>query len=342
MLKQASDTANATKMARKRLSENRQKARLIEKEMSSNWHTFERRACHAALGGAFSLVVADFQLDFDSLVTLGFSAEELRHSPTQEEYLSKIVAESSDGMHRLINELHGERPLIQVILQNPKLENRSFVPLLDWLWREKLFTQPADVLNLSAHLKSYSGVDANWIDEKRNEFERLIGLFEKLKRANAKLQFVRHRNQLIPDGYDKATLVSWENVDDGGGLTVTFSGQKLNWLAKHWATLAADLNGLIEAASQEGRYSNSIDMTFDGRRWVFFKQDVDEVDEQYSVCSPLVLLEQLSPYGYQCEIWTITYDEECEEILTEADPNEQRLEGCERLRLGISWLSTDR
>lgn len=267
MLKSAIEIAKLSQEAKQKQKAQekhvRQSSLLTEVERQN----FENDAVDAAEAGKGFIVVPRVPVSEINLQRLGFLVVRIEKKPERQRFLEKSSSQTHLEIAGCLDRLHDEVPLIQIILNDDCIEPRSLISFLDWLWRDGRVKGAEDVDALLGILKSYRGVDENWIDLKRHEFAYCLELFFKLKYFDSGLAQLRSTAQLIPEGTDSAFLVSWEGSGDGGGNVIEFSAQKLKWLFVHWTSLSTKLNAKLDELAGNGESKFSCVMQFDGRVW---------------------------------------------------------------------------
>jgi len=341
VLKSANEIAKLSQEAKQKQKAQEENARQSALLIQAERQNFEKTAVNAAKAGASFIVVTRIPVGALYLEKLGFLVEKLEKKPERLSFLERSSRETHIEIAGCIDRLHSETPLVQTILQDECLEPSSFLPFLDWLWRDGRVKDAKSVDALLGILKSYRGVDENWIDAKRHEFVFCLDRFFKLKYFDSGLSQLRSRTQLIPEGADSAYLVSWEGSEDGGGNVIEFSAQKLKWLSIHWTTLSTILNAKLEELAGIGETEFSCVLEFDGRVW-FLDDGLnlnDETPHSTEACSPHLIETQLSGSGYHVVVQSLSFDDDyVEEFLSPLDLLSKPPQEGDLCRLTIQWL----
>lgn len=341
MLKSANEIAKVSQEAKQKLKEQDEQKRQSALLMQAERQNFEKVVVDAALAGKGFIVTSQIPLAESNLTNLGFLVERLEKKPERLNYLEKSCSETRIAILSSIGRLHNEKPLVQTILQDDSLEPSSFIPFIEWLWRDGHLKDEKNVDALLGKVKSYRGVDEKWVDMKRYEFVECLELFFKLKYFDSELAQLTMRTLLIPEGTHSTYLVSWEGSEDGGGNIIEFSAPKFKWLSVHWPNLSAILNAKIVAVASNAAAEVELIMNFDGRAWfldisstALYRDDPDSMEAG----SPNLIEEQLSALGYRVLVQSLNYDDDYdEEVLTPLDLRGSPPKEGDLCRLTVRW-----
>jgi hypothetical protein len=213
---------------------------------------FESQALAAARAGRLGVAVANVELSLDRLRLQGFVAERLARRPSFEKHLNALVNDKKEQLASLCERIVTAHPGLNSIEGDDLLHRNPLNSLLETLWRRGELRGRFDVELLFGTACIQSSMKPNELERAGPLFDQAMKLFADLKATETKLQRVLWESSTIPREALQATYVSWESADDGKGLAVAFSAQRLKWLSTRWSELASFIGTSISEQAQRG------------------------------------------------------------------------------------------
>lgn len=214
---------------------------------------FDHQAIAAARTGQLGLAVSGVELSLDRLRKQSFAAERLTRRESFEKHLASLVNGQTEQLVHICDRIVSKCPSLNRIGGDDFLHRNPLISLMETLRRRGELKEPFDVELLFAFVRVLSAVNSADLESVRQQMCQALQTFADLKEAEAKYIRVRWENETIPQEASEATYVTWESADDGQGLVVAFSAQRLKWLATRWTDLAATLGTRISEDAQGGR-----------------------------------------------------------------------------------------
>lgn len=267
---------------------------------------FESRAWNAAKEGFRSLVVTDINPNIHCLESLGFEAQYLTRRTSFQEHLEQECVSLQhriiDSADNLLRDYSGE---LQVA--GDELLHRN--PLISYF---ETCTAKGVVMNMaditlqrnSSGLVGKHGED--WWEKRSTEFKQLFEAFERLARLREKRDEVKLFNQLIPNGHDSATWVSWAHAKRGFKIEHEFNASTLVWMADLWHPLLEYISEEVEHEAARGKLAITFLVIHKDSNWgdwgICLPEDDVNFEDTQPCCEPSMLARELLEFGYRCVV----------------------------------------
>lgn len=322
MLKPAADVARVSAAAQQEALGREDEARRIsaasaaeKARLEETYREFFRVAMSAARVGKQTLVVLGHELNLERLHQEGFVAKQLTRRSEYELHLARLSASKLADVirecDRVVLDCEG-----LVRFQGDGMHHRNpLVSLMETVWRAQGQKELLDVELLAAYTNVESLAQPSAWELVKPKLKRVLEQFEETKKIEAKHRTVCWENLQIPLNEDKATLVSWESSDDGGGVVEAFSAKRLKWLTTHWPVLSELVGEWIDEASSNGETSLDLFLKKVDSEWkvsvemppgwtesATAEEDVawwrDDSDDCFDFCAPNLVAAELKALGY--------------------------------------------
>ena len=307
MLRNANEMAEASLYAKelaakkeREESESLAQSAKVKARLEKTHQEFEVATYAAARGEELSMVILGHEIRLEWLNGHGFVAKRLTRRMEFEEHLEGLCKSKLAELARHCDLILAECPGLEKLEGDALLHRNPLVSLLETLWRRQELKEPANAELFLAYTRTLSGANSEDLEKVRERLAGALGRFADLKRTESKYQAMRWENLTIPVGIKEATYVSWEASEDGEGLVVDFSAQKLKWLATRWPEISDLLAEWIDGESAEGRFEFLSYVYFNGEKWQL--DSGCESDSAIDFCNPSLASEELTTLGYKVEL----------------------------------------
>jgi len=362
MLKSATEIAAAARVARASALEDRrakdEKNAMVAQQQAwlDKLHMeFESHALAAARVGDLAVAFPGHELSLNKLRTQGFIAAQLSRRTSFEEHLAEIVRQKNDEMAQLAERVVALCPGFELIAGDALLHRNPLVSLIQTLWSRAQIREPYDVELLLAFARTQSAAKHSDLEAQKIQISTVLDRFAEVKTTEQKYYTVRWENSIIPKGTDKATYASWESADNGQGMVVKFSAQRVSWLAKTWPLIVAFLNESIEESASKGsdhmelfvwRSSEGWDLSLtwppEGDMYGKESEDLENQNVGHwkgeTFCAPSLAAEELTFSGYTVDIQSLEINSMAATDTTHKDIDKFVAAGArESYRMKILW-----
>lgn len=290
-------------------------------------HAFSLKAFAAARAGEQAVVMPGHELSISRLNEEGFDAKRLTRRSEFEIYLAKLCESKREEVARACGRVMLSFEDLINFEDDGMYHRNSLLSLFETLWRNPSFRDSLDIDLVFSFVRINDAAKTAELERVRPLLEKALFLFLEQKRVEAKYEAVCWENLTVPIAEDAATFVSWESVDDGGGLVENFSAQRLKWLVTSWPEVSKIIGEWVEDAANEGKSYVELLLHRGAKGWRITdccplgsseSSTDDEGDDEslwdddsensFPFCAPSLVATELELIGYTVFVEPVTSD----------------------------------